>query len=128
MNRIILFFMLLLAVATARGAEAAGACIVFDEKVHDFGEIREDAGKVSAIFTFANTGNAPLVIVDAKTSCGCTSPTFPKKAVAPGAKGKVSVTFNPKGQPSSFSKVITVFTNDPKAKRVKLRIKGKIKR
>lgn len=105
-----------------------GAHIQFADNIHDFGNISENGGKVTAEFSFTNVGNAPLVIVDAKASCGCTSPVYPKQPVAPGAKGKVVVSFNPKGQPSSFTKVITVFTNDPKNKRVKLRIKGKIKK
>lgn len=127
-KRIALIFALLLAFVGAIAADNDGARIAFDSKVHDFGTIAESDGKVSAEFTFTNTGTAPLIIVDAKASCGCTRPTFPKKPVAPGAKGKIGVTFNPTGQSSTFTKVITVFTNDPKAKRVKLRIKGKIKK
>ena len=123
---LILFFSLVAVIAGASTPE--GAAITFESKTHDFGTIPEDGGKVTTEFTFTNTGTAPLTIIDAKASCGCTSPVYPKKPVVPGAKGKISVSFNPKGQPSSFTKVVTVYTNDPAAKKVKLRIKGKIKK
>ncbi len=124
---LLILFSIIALLATAQ-SETDGAAITFDTKVHDFGTILAKNGSVTTEFTFTNTGTAPLSIIDAKASCGCTRPMFPEKPVAPGAKGKIKVSFNPTGQPSSFTKVITVYTSDPKASKIKLRIKGKIKK
>jgi len=50
--------------------------IEFEESEFDFGTI-EQGTAVEHIFKFKNTGEAPLVIVDAKSSCGCTVPEKP---------------------------------------------------
>ena len=52
--------------------------MTFDKTVHDFGTIPEMGGNVQTTFKFTNTGGSPLLIVDARGSCGCTVPTYPK--------------------------------------------------
>lgn len=81
----------------------------FTEAVHDFGNIVQGT-PVEHKFTFKNTGNAPLVIVDAKSSCGCTVPEFTKEPVAPGATGELLVKFNGSGK-NQVSKTVTVTAN-----------------
>lgn len=103
---------------------AASPKISFASKSHDFGTVREADGAVSYEFSFTNDGDAPLAIISARSSCGCTKPTFPRKPLMPGEKGVIKVTYNPKGRPGEFSKNITVKTSDKKNKNVKLRITG----
>lgn len=103
---------------------AAAPKISFATKSHDFGNVRETDGAVSCEFSFTNEGDAPLAIISARSSCGCTKPTFPRKPLMPGEKGVIKVTYNPKGRPGEFSKNITVKTSDKKNKNVKLRITG----
>lgn len=99
--------------------------ITFSETVHDFGVISEDGGPVSHNFEFTNTGDAPLMIVRASASCGCTRPDYPRNPIKSGKKDKIKVTYNPKGRPGEFTKTITVRTNSPK-KKVTLKIKGTV--
>lgn len=101
-----------------------GPRIEFKQKAHDFGSIREKGDPATCAFEFTNTGSQPLVIVSAYASCGCTRPEAPTKPVAPGKKGKIKVTFNPRNRPGEFTKTITVRTNDPKNKKTKLKISG----
>lgn len=109
----------------ATAAKPAGEpAVEFAEPAHDFGTIAEDGGNVSYEFGFTNTGDAPLLIVNATASCGCTMPKFPKQPIAPGKSGKVKVTYNPKGRPGEFDKTVTVRTNVKKQKKVTLKIKG----
>ena len=63
-----------------------GPKIEFKEETINYGTVTkgEDSGK--RVFEFTNTGNEPLLISDAKSSCGCTVPSYPKEAIAPGAK------------------------------------------
>ncbi len=84
--------------------------MTFSETEHDFGNINE-GDVVENIFTFTNTGKAPLVIVSAKGSCGCTVPSYSKDPIAPGDKGEILVKFNSNGKPNQQTKQVTITTN-----------------
>lgn len=89
----------------------------FDEMEHDFGEI-EAKTPVETVFSYKNTGDAPLVITDIKTSCGCTVPEdWSKEPLAPGEAGKFTVKFNGSGA-NKVSKTITVTANTEKGSEV----------
>ncbi|MCY7351564.1 MAG: DUF1573 domain-containing protein [Cytophagaceae bacterium] len=62
-------------------------------------------------FQFTNTGNAPLLIQSAVASCGCTVPSYPKEAVAPGKEGVIDVVFNSKNKAGFNTKTVTVYAN-----------------
>ena len=58
-------------------AQPSYAEITFDKIFHDFGNVNE--GEIAkTIFSFTNTGENDLYIVDAVGSCGCTVPKYPK--------------------------------------------------
>jgi hypothetical protein len=99
--------------------------LVFKNKVHDFGQIKEDGGKVTHQFVYTNTGGKPLKIHRIEVSCGCTSPSWTRKEVLPGSKGYVRVTFDPRRRPGDFVKPLTVYSNATN-KEVTLRIRGKV--
>jgi hypothetical protein len=82
----------------------------FDEKDFEFGEIMQ-GDKVEHTFKFTNTGKAPLVISNARASCGCTVPQWPKEAIAPGAEGEIHVVFNSRGKSGRQNKSIRITTN-----------------
>jgi hypothetical protein len=84
--------------------------IKYDNERFDFGSANE-GDIVKHVFKFTNTGSEPLVISNAKGSCGCTVPTWPKEAIAPGAVGEIAVEFNTSGKPGRQSKRITVTAN-----------------
>ncbi len=87
--------------------------IEFDEKVFDWGTITQ-GDRVTYLFKFTNTGNEPLIIKNAKGSCGCTVPQWPKAPIAPGEKGEIKVVFNSKGKMGKQSKRVTITANtDP---------------
>ncbi len=98
--------------------------IVFTEKSHDFGNIKEDGGNVSCEFRFVNEGDEPLVILSATAECGCTRPKYPMQPIAAGQEGVINVTFKPKGYKGEFVKEVKVKTNDKKAKTIRLKISG----
>lgn len=84
--------------------------ISFEEEVFDFGEITQGE-KVTHTFKFKNTGDADLVIVSAKGSCGCTVPEWPKEPIAPGAEGEINVVFNSEGKSGKQHKRVSVVAN-----------------
>ncbi|GMN09490.1 DUF1573 domain-containing protein [Croceitalea sp. MTPC9] len=94
----------------------------FDKSEHDFGAIEQGTPQ-ETIFKFTNTGDAPLIITDAKSSCGCTVPEYPKNTpIAPGDSGELLVKFNGSGQ-NQVTKTITVTANTAKGSEL-LRIKA----
>ncbi len=102
------------------------ATISFSDLTYDFGTIKEDDGVVTKIFEFANTGGTPLIIHRVITSCGCTTPDWPKQPVLPGSKSAIKVEYNPKGRTQKFNETITVYTNT-ETPTVILQIKGFVK-
>ena len=82
----------------------------FDKEEHDFG-ILIDGEKVTYSFRFTNSGDAPLIISNAKGSCGCTVPNYPKEPIAPGATASIDVTFDSKGRTGKQSKAVTLTAN-----------------
>lgn len=77
---------------------------------HDFGTITDDK-PVATTFTLTNTGKNPLIISQAKGSCGCTVPTYPKAPIAPGESGTIEVSFNPSGKAGAQNKTVTIIAN-----------------
>ena len=114
----------LLSVAKKTPEAVSGPAIGFAETTHVFGTIPEKGGPVTYRFEFTNTGDAPLMIVNATASCGCTRPDYPKKPVAPGKSAKIKVTYRPDGRPGEFTKTVTVKTNCKKQRKVTLKING----
>lgn len=99
--------------------------IEFEKMIHDFGKIKEKDGIASYTFVFTNKGNTPLVINEATSSCGCTTPEWTKAPVAPGKKGTIKVGYNPYGRPGPFDKTISIKSN-ASVPNVVLHIKGDV--
>ncbi len=110
---LITFLMLAVSVDSIEG-QALSADIMFEERVYNFGTIREEKGKVSHTFIFQNKGKTPVTIGEVNTGCGCIGKVVTKGPVKPGAKGKVTVTFDPSYKSGFFSKEIVVFSKEGK--------------
>jgi hypothetical protein len=97
--------------AALRDASANKMAVMsFDKTFHDFGQITQGIPQ-QTVFTFTNTGDAPLIITDATSSCGCTIPDYPKNTpIAPGEQGQMVVNFNGSGQ-NQVTKTINVQAN-----------------
>ncbi|WP_194767972.1 DUF1573 domain-containing protein [Tamlana sp. I1] len=104
--------------AAERDATASNFPVLeFEKTEHDFGEI-EAKTPVETVFNYKNAGNAPLVITDIKSSCGCTVPQdWSREPLAPGETGKFTVKFNGSGA-NKVSKTITVTANTEKGSEV----------
>ncbi|HTJ14462.1 MAG TPA: DUF1573 domain-containing protein [Dinghuibacter sp.] len=80
------------------------------DSAYDFGKANEGE-KVDFSFRFRNTGTHPLIITDARASCGCTKPTWPREPIPPGAMASIKAEFNTEGRMGPAYKVITVTSN-----------------
>jgi len=93
----------------------------FEEEKHDFGTIK-DGDVVEHVFSFTNSGEAPLIISDAKATCGCTVPEWPKEPIPVGGSGEIKVRFNSKNKPGIQNKTVTLTANTwPKSKRLQIK-------
>lgn len=101
-----------------------GAKIVFTKDTHDYGTVKNGADG-TCTFEFKNTGNAPLIISNAKGSCGCTVPSWPKEPIAPGAKGVITVKYDTK-RPGPINKSVTITSNAVNGADTVIRIKGNV--
>ncbi len=84
--------------------------IAFTETTFDFG-IVEEGEVVSHTYTFTNSGSETLVLSDAKGSCGCTVPSWPREPIAPGQSAEMTVTFNSKNKKGKRNQKVTVTAN-----------------
>ena len=106
-------------------ASSESPVMTFEESEYDFGTITQGES-VTHLFKFTNTGKSDLLISDAKGSCGCTVPEFPRTPIKPGESGEMKVTFNSAGRNGMQSKTVDITTNTATGHE-KLMIKASIK-
>ena len=97
--------------------------ISFTVETHDFQDIPQGT-PVSFDFNFTNTGKEPLIMSNVQTSCGCTSPSWPKEPILPGKTSKITVTYNA-AHAGVFNKSITITSNGKTPTKV-IYIKGNV--
>lgn len=100
------------------------ARIQFEHKEFDFGTVEEGA-MVKHAFKFTNTGKVPLLITNARSSCGCTVPDWPKDPIPPGGTGEIAASFNTEGRPGNQRKLIYIDANTYPSD-VKVLLKGEV--
>ena len=104
-------------------AQEKVAKIEFESTVIDYGTIEKGADGVRT-FKFTNTGNAPLIISQVKSTCGCTVPKKPDGPILPGEEGEIQVKYDT-NRVNPIRKTITV-TSNADTPTVALKIKGTV--
>ncbi len=97
----------------------------FELKKLNYGVI-DKGSEPLRIFKFKNVGTEPLIIKNAKGSCGCTVPKPPKDPIMPGEEAELEVRYDTK-RPGKFTKTVTLTTNDPANPKTVLTITGEVK-
>lgn len=132
MKRVISMLTLLLGLALVVNAQDSqkpadvkdnGAVMTFETTEIDYGTIQQGADP-HRVFVFKNTGTAPLIITNAKGSCGCTVPTYPKNPIPPGETGEIKVRYDT-NRVGQFTKRVTLTTNAGEQP-IELTIKGNV--
>ena len=130
MKRVLLTLALVLVAAFTSNAVAqaleSGPKIEFEKDVHDYGTIQQYGNGVYE-FKFKNTGNEPLTISNAKGSCGCTVPEWPREPIAPGEEGAIKVKYDTK-RVGPFGKSVTLQSNATNDPTKTIRIKGVVEK
>jgi len=102
---------------------AEKAEMTFKYTDHNFGNV-ESGSDVSYDFEFINTGKEPLLINNVSTSCGCTTPSWPREPIPSKGRATIKVRYD-SNRIGNFSKTITVYSNSTNSP-VVLSIKGSV--
>lgn len=100
-----------------------GPKLEFEAETVDFGEIVQDSEPFRTI-KIKNVGDEPLLITNARGSCGCTVPTVPRKPIAPGESAEMKVRYDTK-RLGAINKTVTLTTNEANPTKT-IRVVGKI--
>ena len=120
-NVIVILFVGLLSLGVL--AQEKVAKIKFKTDTIDYGTIEKGSDGVR-VFEFTNTGDAPLIITDVKSTCGCTIPKKPDGPIMPGETGKIEVKYDT-NRVNPIRKTITV-TSNAETPTIALKIKGEV--
>jgi len=93
-----------------RSAEDGGPFMEFESTVVDYGTIDQHSEPLR-LLKFTNTGDEPLVITNAKGSCGCTVPTWPKEPIMPGESSEIEIRYAT-NRVGKFTKTVKFSTNE----------------
>ena len=98
---------------------------VVDKAEYGFGSMQRGTSR-SHVFKVKNTGDAPMVLSVASTTCKCTGCDIGDGVVPPGESQDVKLDWVAKSDPGDFRQTATIETNDPRARRVELTVEGKV--
>lgn len=117
------FVLFLLAFVASSAMAQGGPVMTFEKTEIDYGTVALGGDGVRT-FKFKNTGNQPLVIKNARGSCGCTVPKWPNEAIQPGKTAIIEVKYDT-NRAGQFTKDVYVETNEAQPKHT-LTIKGTV--
>lgn len=108
---------------SAQSQQADGPVMELESKVVEYGTIEKDSDPYREI-SFTNTGSEPLIIENAKGSCGCTVPTWPKEPVMPGESSSIKIRYST-NRIGKINKTVQITTNEGGAPHV-IRVQGEV--
>lgn len=96
--------------------------LVFKNTKQHFGFVKK--GEVVRLeFHFINKGDEPLMIMEAKAACSCTTVDFPKQPILPGQSSKMIIYFDTKSVYDRQDRMVEVLSNAKNANQT-IRFKG----
>jgi len=101
-----------------------GPIMTFEANDVDYGTIAQNSEPLRKL-KFENTGTEPLVIKNARGSCGCTVPIWPKEPILPGETEYLEIRYAT-NRIGPFSKKVTLTTNETSAKPHVIKVHGKV--
>lgn len=104
--------------------ETMGPIMDIESDVVDYGTIEKNSEPLRTL-KFTNTGDEPLVVKNARGSCGCTVPTWPKEPILPGEESVIEIRYAT-NRVGSFSKKVTLTTNETENNSHVIQVKGKV--
>ena len=109
--------------------DQAQPTIAVSEKSYDFGSIGPK-DVVERTFVIFNTGNAPLTISRAYTTCGCTKAEITARTIPPGKVAAVTITFDAGYHDTAGQTVrrgLIIENNDPRQSQAEIWIQATVR-
>lgn len=115
--------------ATANEAEdivmdqvGSGTGLVFERSMVDLGKIGDES-PATAIFTFKNKSKDRTIrITETRVTCECVIPKIDERTFAPGAEGRLEVSYIPQNRRGQDMKSVVVMTDDPSTPRIEIHV------
>ncbi len=127
MKRVIVGLLLLAVLLTA--CAGGQPDLVLEEGERDIGTIPNGEVRTFEVVV-ENRGTAELVIQGVSTSCGCTTAMVEPLTLAPGAKGRLVVTYDSGAHGPEFSgkimRQVFIASNDPEEPEVEFRFTAEV--
>lgn len=123
MKRTTIFLIMFMATMLVFGQEEAKISLSSEEI--DFGVMQKGSDGERSI-TVTNLGKNPLVITNCTGSCGCTVPTCPREPIASKRSATISVKYDT-DKVGPFTKMITIYSNDPEKETIMIKVYGEVK-
>lgn len=96
--------------STGNPTAKLGPKISFDRTTNDYGTIRKGSNG-ERVFKVSNQGGQPLIIKNAKSSCGCVTVNYTNEPILPGYSSEIIVKYDTQRM-GGFSKTVTLETNE----------------
>jgi hypothetical protein len=109
---------------TTSGTTTDGPAMELSSTTVDFGTIEQDSDPFRTV-SFTNTGNEPLIIKNAKGSCGCTVPTYEKAPILPGETSEIKIRYAT-NRLGKINKTVTLYTNEGSEVKRVLKVVGTV--
>ena len=87
-----------------------GPVMSLESNTVDYGTLKQHGEPLRKV-SFKNTGTEPLVIKNARGSCGCTVPTWPKEPILPGASADIEIRYAT-NRLGKINKTVKITTNE----------------
>lgn len=93
---------------------------------YNWGKVKASDSPLKTKIKIKNTGNQLLKIHSVKPSCGCTTAPLDKDQIKPGEFATLDITLNAPKDAGSFTKPVTITSNDPQNDKIDLVLKGNL--
>lgn len=123
MKKTTIFLILLMTSMLAFAQEEAKISLSSEDI--DFGVMQKGSDGERSI-TVTNLGKNPLVISNCTGSCGCTVPTCPREPIASKRSATISIKYDT-DKVGPFTKMITIYSNDPEKETIMIKVYGEVK-
>lgn len=94
-----------------------------DEPTHEFGR-QHNRQTLEHTFVLRNDGDAPLRILEIKSTCGCTVGALSDDVIEPGAEATLLTRYNLRGRRGPEDSALVLRTNDPDRPEFSLHMRG----
>ena len=96
---------------------------VVDEPDFNFGP-QHNNQSIDHTFVIRNEGDSTLEITNIRSSCGCTVGNVSSRSVEPGATSEITASYNLRGRQGRQRSTLTIETNDPNQRLLRLTMMG----